>query len=212
MICNRDCDILPQCPWQFPQQRQRVPCRSYPRQPISDHYRHIAGVLGCPTSGPVLARCGIQKLPQPHPASLIERPPQIGPQQILHPVPRLARHQYGFPKSRVPQLPRQCLRVEPGAHRIPSPRVRQFKVQQGPCRNAPAHATQPNPRWRKSPQLQPHIGRLYLSHSLAPGSSLRSAPTSNKSPRLLQIPIRSSHASNSGARPSPSTLRAYSAS
>ena len=158
-------------------------------------------------------------------ASLIECAPEIGSQQILHPIPRLTRNDRRIAKSGFTHLPRYCFRVECRVYRIPSPSMSQIEVEKRTGGQAAARAPEPDPRRSELPQPSPYIALgihpadrrdlvciAYFSHSLAPSSSLRSPPAPNRSPRSLQMPIRSSHASNSGARRSPSTLRAYNAS
>ena len=185
-----------------------MPRRSHRGQTIRDHNHQSAGA-------PVI--------PEPRqslPATLIERPSQVRPQKILHPIPSLARNHHGPAEPCLSQRIGQRLRIERRMHCVSRPSVRQFKVKQRLRGNTDARTPQPYSRWRETSQPLPHIGpalhvtgfSLYSSHSLAPGSSLRSALAPNKAPCSLQIPIFSSQTSNSGARRSPSALRAYRAS
>ena len=134
--------------------------------------------------------------------------PKVRTQQILHAIARLASNDRRIAKAARVQFVQPARRRRRRHAPRRAPRMRQFEVEQRLRGQATAHASEADARRRPAPSCGPHGSRLFqLSHSLAPGNSFFSAPAPSRWPRSSAMPIRSSHASNSGARRRPSTLR-----
>ena len=170
---------------QTARQRRPVLLHGPRRKPVSQDHRRVVGARR-----------------EPGRRVRIEPPAKVRPPQVLRPAPGLAANRDGAEPL---QVSGQLLNVQGMVDRVARLGMGQLELEHPPGRQRVARPAERDPRRGPAPQPLPGV---VLSHATALASR-RAAPLpasrGRSRPAASRTPIRSSHASNSGAGRRPRT-------